>query len=103
LPSRPGEFHPEPLTDSGLEPLDSSGSCHRAKAAAFRCISGSYRCRLAAVVASFPLWGTGAFLRNWILAWLISWAMMLPAILFAAPAIRALSLALTHKEKRSGD
>jgi hypothetical protein len=35
LPSRPGEFHPEPLTDSGREPLDSSGSCHRAKAAAF--------------------------------------------------------------------
>ena len=36
MPSRPGEFHPEPLTDSGLEPLDSSGSCHRVKAAAFR-------------------------------------------------------------------
>ena len=36
LPSRPGEFHPEPLTDSGREPLDSSGSCHRTKAAAFR-------------------------------------------------------------------
>src|SRR5215469_17862072 len=32
LPSRPGEFHPEPLTDSGREPLDSSGSCHRTKA-----------------------------------------------------------------------
>ena len=41
LPSRPGEFHPEPLTDSGREPLDSSGSCHRAKAAAFHCSSGS--------------------------------------------------------------
>jgi hypothetical protein len=26
LPSRPGEFHPEPLTDSGREPLDSHGS-----------------------------------------------------------------------------
>jgi ribonuclease T2 len=36
VPSRPGEFHPEPLTDSGREPLDSSGSCHRTKAAAFR-------------------------------------------------------------------
>jgi len=35
LPSRPGEFHPEPLTDSGLDTLASSGSCHRAKAAAF--------------------------------------------------------------------
>ena len=35
-PSRPGDLHPEPLTDSGREPLDSSGSCHRMKAAAFR-------------------------------------------------------------------
>jgi hypothetical protein len=36
MPSRPGEFHPEPLTDSGLDTLASSGSCHRMKAAAFR-------------------------------------------------------------------
>jgi NAD(P)-dependent dehydrogenase (short-subunit alcohol dehydrogenase family) len=35
-PSGPGEFHPEPLTDSGLDTLASSGSCHRTKAAAFR-------------------------------------------------------------------
>jgi hypothetical protein len=36
VPSGPGEFHPEPLTDSGLDTLASSGSCHRTKAAAFR-------------------------------------------------------------------
>src|SRR5271165_3792122 len=36
VPSRPGGFHPEPLTDSGLDTLASSGSCHRTKAAAFR-------------------------------------------------------------------
>jgi hypothetical protein len=36
LPSRPGEFHSEPLTDSGRDTLASSGSCHRLKAAAFR-------------------------------------------------------------------
>ncbi|MGD0026137.1 MAG: ATP-binding protein, partial [Xanthobacteraceae bacterium] len=35
-PSRPGEFHPEPLTESGRDTLVSSGSCHRVKAAAFR-------------------------------------------------------------------
>jgi hypothetical protein len=34
-PSRPRELHPEPLTDSVREPLDSYGSCHRMKAAAF--------------------------------------------------------------------
>ena len=33
-PSRPGESHPEPLTEPGLKPLDLSGSCHPLKAAA---------------------------------------------------------------------
>ena len=36
MPSRPREFHPEPLTDSGREPLDSSGSCHRVETAVSR-------------------------------------------------------------------
>src|SRR5882757_10140393 len=30
-PSGPGDFHPESLTDSGLDTLASSGSCHRLK------------------------------------------------------------------------
>src|SRR3974390_668293 len=41
MPSRPGEFHPEPLTNSAREPLDRSGSCHRMKAASVRHCSGS--------------------------------------------------------------
>src|SRR5215467_8913805 len=40
----PGNFTPS-LSDSGREPLDSSGSCHRAKVAAFHRLSGSSRCR----------------------------------------------------------
>jgi len=35
---------PEPLTDSGREPLDSSGSCHPKKAAAFRQTHEFLRC-----------------------------------------------------------
>ena len=35
-PSRPGEFHPEPLTDPDRRTLASSGSCHSTKADAFR-------------------------------------------------------------------
>jgi hypothetical protein len=53
---------------------------------------------IAAAVASYPLIHSGNFLRNWIVAWLISWAMMTPVVLFAAPAIRALSYALTHEK-----
>jgi hypothetical protein len=47
LPSRPGEFHPQSLTDSGRETLASSGSCLRWKAAAFRQIWSSFPCGLA--------------------------------------------------------
>lgn len=64
--------------------------------------SGLTSC-IAAAVASFPLLQTGGFLFNWILAWLISWAMMLPAVIFAAPAIRALSIALTRDDGDSGN
>src|SRR5262249_8959332 len=49
MPSRPREFHPEPLTDSGRDTLASSGSCHRMKAAAFRC-----NCRLLPDLPSWP-------------------------------------------------
>jgi hypothetical protein len=34
LPSLPGEFHPEPLTDPDLTLSRQSGSCHRTQAAA---------------------------------------------------------------------
>src|SRR5260370_38025636 len=40
-PSGPGDFHPESLSDSGLDTIVSSGSCHRLTAAAFHCITGS--------------------------------------------------------------
>jgi uncharacterized membrane protein len=59
--------------------------------------SGLTSC-IAAAVASVSLWETGRFLPNWIGSWLISWAMMLPAVIFAAPIIRALSVALTREE-----
>src|SRR6516225_8824498 len=40
---------------SGLDTLASSGSCHRVKAAAFRCMSGSSRCRLTRPNVGDPL------------------------------------------------
>lgn len=53
---------------------------------------------IAAGIASWSLWGSGRFFQNWTVSWLISWAVMLPAVLFAAPAIRWLSIALTHED-----
>jgi hypothetical protein len=57
---------------------------------------------IAAAIASYSLWGTGRFVQNWIFSWLISWVMMLPAVIFAAPAIQSLALALTRDERRPG-
>ena len=52
---------------------------------------------IAAAVASYPLLYTGQFFQNWIAAWLIAWAMMIPVVLFAAPVIQSLSTLLTRE------
>jgi hypothetical protein len=57
-PSQATEFHALTRRNShrsGLDTLASSGSCHRAKAAAFRCMSGSSRCRLTRPNVGDPL------------------------------------------------
>lgn len=53
---------------------------------------------IAAGIASYPLIAQGQFWSRWMLSWLISWAVMLPFVLFAAPAIHALSILLTKDE-----
>jgi len=54
---------------------------------------------IAAGIASIPFLSTGRFLFQWLASWLISWVVMLPFVLFAAPFIRRLSIALTSEEK----
>jgi hypothetical protein len=53
---------------------------------------------IASGVGSLALWGTGAFLGNWMTAWLASWAAMLPVVILAAPVIRRMAEALTRAE-----
>jgi hypothetical protein len=53
---------------------------------------------IAAGIASAPFAGQDRFVSHWLLSWLISWAVMLPFVLFAAPAIRSLSILLTKEE-----
>src|SRR6201993_2245845 len=55
VPSRPRGIAPRASHRSGLDTLASSGSCHRAKAAAFRCMSGSSRCRFTRPNVGDPL------------------------------------------------
>jgi hypothetical protein len=53
---------------------------------------------IAAAIASVPLAASGNFLMHWLQAWLFSWLLMLPVVLFAAPAIRRLAYAVTTEE-----
>ncbi len=54
---------------------------------------------IASAIASFPFIASGGFLANCIRSWLIAWAMMLPVVILAAPAIRSLVLVLTRDEQ----
>jgi len=53
---------------------------------------------IASGIASVSFLRSGGFLSNWLHAWVVSWILMLPIVVFAAPAIRRLSLALTREE-----
>ncbi len=56
---------------------------------------------IAAGIASFPSPTAVEFLSHWLLSWLIAWIAMLPVVVLAAPAIRAISVALTKEEEHT--
>ena len=53
---------------------------------------------IAAGIASFPSASLAGFLKHWLWSGLVAWIVMLPVVVLAAPAIRALSVALTREE-----
>jgi hypothetical protein len=59
-------------------------------------IQSGVTCAIAAAIASFPLAASGNFIAHWLLAWLYSWLLMVPVVLFAAPVIRRLTYAVTR-------
>ncbi len=54
-------------------------------------IQSGLTCGIAAAIASLPFIAGGTFLTHWLQSWLFAWIMMLPIVLFAAPAIRKLT------------
>jgi hypothetical protein len=64
----------------------------------FGVIQSGLTSAVAACVASLSFLATGEFVAHWIRAWLASWVLMLPVVLFAAPAIRKAALLLTRHE-----
>jgi hypothetical protein len=63
----------------------------------FGVIQSGLTCLVAAGIASYPDSGTASFITHWLISWLISWLTMLPLVLLAAPAIRALVNHLTRE------
>jgi len=59
---------------------------------------------IAAGIASFPSPNPVQFFSHWLSSWLVAWIAILPVVVLAAPAIRAISVALTRYVRRvSGD
>jgi hypothetical protein len=57
--------------------------------------SGLTTC-LASGVSSIAFLAEGRFLANWLQSWAVSWLLILPVVLVAAPVIRDLSQRLTR-------
>ena len=62
----------------------------------FGFIQSGLTCAVAAAIASAPFRTAGTFVSQWLQSWLLAWVMMLPIVLFAAPAIRSLTHLLTR-------
>lgn len=61
-------------------------------------IQSGLTCAIASAIASFDFIAENLFLVHWIRSWLLSWALMLPIVVFAAPMIRWVTLLLTYED-----
>ena len=61
-------------------------------------IQSGLTCAIAAAIASFHFVADGTFIIHWAWSGLLAWLTMLPVVLFAAPAIRKLTHAITRDE-----
>ena len=64
----------------------------------FGVIQSGLTCAIAAAIAIYPIMEHGIFMQHWMRAWLLSWLMMLPVVILAAPAIRLLTDILTRDD-----
>lgn len=66
----------------------------------FGVIQSGLTSAVAAGIASFPFLVDGGFLGHWLQSWLVAWILMLPVVVFAAPVILKLAMALTRDHPR---
>ena len=60
-------------------------------------IQSGLTCAIATGIANAPFAAQGSFAAHWLQSWFVAWIMMLPVVLFAAPAIRNLTHILTDE------
>lgn len=65
----------------------------------FGAIQSGLTSLVAAGIASAPFLQDGIFLRQWLGSWIVSWGMMLPIVLLAAPRIQHLAHLLTRDDE----
>jgi amino acid transporter len=63
----------------------------------FGVIQSGLTSAIAAGIASLPFRATGYLAMHWLQSWLVSWLLMLPVVIFAAPAIRRLAHTITRE------
>lgn len=63
----------------------------------FAVIQSGMTSAIAAAIASSPMWSEGHFFSHWLKSWLAAWFVMVPIVLTAAPAIRAVAIKLTRE------
>lgn len=61
-------------------------------------IQSGLTCAVAAAVSNYVFFNKSSYLSHWFKSWLISWIMILPVVLLAAPYIRKIVEFLTYKE-----
>ena len=64
----------------------------------FGVIQSGLTCSIAAAIASIPFYSAGTFASHWLRSLVVSWAVMLPVVLIAAPFIRGLVDRVTRQE-----
>lgn len=65
----------------------------------FGFIQSGLTCAVAAGISTAPFFNTPMFASQWAKSWIISWAIMTPVVLLAAPAIRYAVECLTSAER----
>jgi len=65
----------------------------------FGVLQSGLTCAIAAAIANLPFVAEGTFIGHWLRSWAMSWLVMLPVVVLAAPIIRRAVERITRPER----